>query len=45
MNSKIINFLTEKRTNSCNLNGNSHHACALVPNHLKGCSAKVGYLW
>ena len=45
MNYNVINFLRTKRSNSHNLSGNSHHACALVPNHLKGTSAKVGYLW
>lgn len=45
MNHKVVNFLRDKRISTCNLNGNSHHACALVPNHLKGTSAKVGYLW
>lgn len=40
----IIDYLSMKRTQS-NINGTSHHACALVPNHLKGCFSKVDNLW
>ena len=40
----IISYLSMKRIQS-NLNGASHHACALVPNHLKGCFSKGDNLW
>ncbi len=44
MNSEIVNYLSQKRT-ATNLTGASHHACALVPNHLKGPHSKVDNLW
>ena len=40
----IVNYLSQRRIKS-NTFGTSHHACALVPNHLKGNIAKVDYLW
>ena len=43
-NMNIVDYLRSKRI-SGNLHGNSHHACLLVPNHLKGISAKVGNIW
>ena len=43
-NKNIISYLSTKRIKT-NVFGTSHHACLLVPNHLKGLSAKVGYLW
>lgn len=43
-NMKIVNYLQYRRVRG-NVHGNSHHACLLVPNHLKGTSAKVGYIW
>lgn len=44
-NSVIIDYLASRRCDDRDLHGNSHHACLLVPNHLKGLSAKGGYLW
>lgn len=43
-NRDIVKYLQSRRIKG-NLHGNSHHACLLVPNHLKGFSAKVGYIW
>ena len=40
----IVEFLSERRVKS-NMFGASHHACALVPNHIKGNIAKVDNLW
>lgn len=41
---EIVNYLSSRRIKT-NLCGTSHHACALVPNHLKGSIAKVGNIW
>ena len=41
---EIVNYLSSRRIKS-NMCGTSHHACALVPNHLKGCASKVDNLW